>query len=315
MVISFNNKVINYNDKWVSPPQPIYYVYTSGTHGSVAASPTSGKSGTEVTLSNTPNTGYQFDSYSVTGATLKNTNQLDIGNSDVYVHGNFIDPYNPLGLPPFTIRLKYEGTVPSTPNYGTATLVDATQNIWDVTYNSTRWTNLLYDEDSLIEVLGANTTGVVDMARMFGDCNKLQRVALFDTSSVTDMSSLFGLCPQLISVPLFDTHNVTDIAAMFAQCSVLRTIPLFDTSNVTDAANFADYCYELRHVPLFNMPKVTRTYQMFYCCFKVESGAYDLYRHLSSLPNLITHAGTFGACGRDTVTGAAELAQIPSDWK
>lgn len=318
-MITFNNKIIMVNSNWIGdayiPSDPIYYVHTSGTHGSVVASPTSGICHTEVTLSNTPETGYVFDSYSVTGATLQD-NKFEITNSDVYVHGNFSDPYNPLNLPPFTIRLKYEGTVPSTPNYGTATLVDATQNIWDVTYNSTQWTNLLYDENALIEVLGANTKGVVNMSRMFGECNKLQRVALFDTSAVTDMFALFGYCPSLVSVPLFDTHNVTDMFGMFAGCSVLRTIPLFDTSNVTDAGSFAGNCYELRHVPLFNMPKVTRVTDMFDTCIKVESGAYDLYRHLSSLPNPpISHSNAFQACGRDTTTGAAELAQIPSDWK
>lgn len=94
MIIKYDNKAIKYTNKWISvdsqpTPPTIYQIYTSGTNGSVAALPTSGISGTEVTLSNTPDTGYQFDSYSITGATLKNTNQFDIGNSDVYVHGNF----------------------------------------------------------------------------------------------------------------------------------------------------------------------------------------------------------------------------------
>ena len=94
MIIKYDNKAIKYTNKWISvdsqpTPPAIYQIYTSGTHGSVAALPTSGISGTEVTLSNTPDTGYQFDSYSITGATLKNTNQFDIDSSDVYVHGNF----------------------------------------------------------------------------------------------------------------------------------------------------------------------------------------------------------------------------------
>lgn len=94
MIIKYDNKAIKYTNKWISvdsepTPPTVYQIYTSGTNGSVAAVPTSGISGTEVTLSNTPNTGYQFSSYSVTGATLKNANQFDIGNSDVYVHGNF----------------------------------------------------------------------------------------------------------------------------------------------------------------------------------------------------------------------------------
>ncbi len=96
MIIKYDNKAIKYTSKWISvdsepvPPQPtIYQIYTSATNGSVTASPTSGISGTEVTLSNTPNPGYQFSSYTITGATLKNTNQFDIGSSDVYVQGNF----------------------------------------------------------------------------------------------------------------------------------------------------------------------------------------------------------------------------------
>ena len=93
MIIKYDNKAIKYTSKWISvdsqPAPTVYQIYTSGTHGSVTASPTSGISGTEVTLSNTPDTGYAFDSYTLNGATLKNTNQFDIGNSDVYVQGNF----------------------------------------------------------------------------------------------------------------------------------------------------------------------------------------------------------------------------------
>lgn len=92
--------MINYsnNDVLVAPdgswlnygivPQR-YRVYTSGTNGSVTAAPNSGYTGTEVTLSNTPAAGYEFVSYSVTGATLKNANQFDIGTSNVYVDGVF----------------------------------------------------------------------------------------------------------------------------------------------------------------------------------------------------------------------------------
>lgn len=42
-------------------------------------------------------------------------------------------------LPPYTIRLKYaEGTTP-TFNYGTGTLVDAEENVWDLTYEYSNW--------------------------------------------------------------------------------------------------------------------------------------------------------------------------------
>lgn len=97
-MLTLNSKALKIGNKWLIPinglgptPQPtIYHVTTSGSHGSVVASPTEGTTGTEVTLSNTPDTHYHFDSYTITGATLKNANQFDIANSDVTVVGNFV---------------------------------------------------------------------------------------------------------------------------------------------------------------------------------------------------------------------------------
>ena len=71
-------------------PFPVYNVYTYGNHGTVSANPNGGIEGTEVTLSNTPEAFYQFNGYTINGVTLKNTNQFDINNSNVYVTGNFV---------------------------------------------------------------------------------------------------------------------------------------------------------------------------------------------------------------------------------
>lgn len=99
-MLTLNSNILKIGNKWilpvnsggVVPPVPtVYQVTTSATHGTVTASPTEGISGTEVTLSNTPDTHYHFGSYSLTGATLKNANQFDIADSDVSVVGNFIE--------------------------------------------------------------------------------------------------------------------------------------------------------------------------------------------------------------------------------
>lgn len=98
-MLTINSKALKIGNKWLNPvngsgptpPSTTYYVTTSGSHGSVVASPTEGTTGTEVTLSNTPDTHYHFDSYTITGATLKNANQFDIANSDVSVVGNFLE--------------------------------------------------------------------------------------------------------------------------------------------------------------------------------------------------------------------------------
>ena len=98
-MLTLNSNILKIGNKWVIPhsgsgptPTPtVYQVTTSGTHGTVTASPTEGTTGTEITLSNTPDTHYHFGSYSLTGATLKNANQFDIADSDVSVVGNFIE--------------------------------------------------------------------------------------------------------------------------------------------------------------------------------------------------------------------------------
>lgn len=190
-----------------------------------------------------------------------------------------VDPYNPLNLPPNTVRVRTnDGNVPEKTTYGaeygaytsyeTATLVPGTTDVYDVYKSGTDFTELLYVSTNVIEVLGANT------------------------SNVTNMNAMFTGCNSLTSVPLFDTSKVTYMRYMFQNCTSLTSIPLFDTSKVTDMT------------------------WMFYQCWKVQSGALALYQQASTQTNPpYNHNRTFYQCGRDTETGVAELAQIPSNWK
>lgn len=220
---------------------------------------------------------------------------IKYGNSVLHRNGYAVgksnyDPYNPLGLPPYTIRCKFSaGYVPTMGE--SQTLVDATENIWDITYPYTYWGPLFYLNSSLLEVLGANTTGVTAMQQMFKHCTSLTSVPLFDTSSVTNMYDMFYVCPGLTSVPLFDTSSVTDMSGMLYECTSLTRIPLFDTSSVT------------------------RVNLAFYQCPQVESGALAMYQQLSTQATPPTeHTACFHNCGINTATGAEELAQIPRSW-
>jgi len=57
-------------------------------------------------------------------------------------------------------------------------------------------------------------------------------------------------------------------------------------------------------------------YNMLYNCIKVQSGALALYQQASTQANPPSnHTQTFTNCGSNTETGAAELHQIPYDWK
>lgn len=231
------------------------------------------------------------------------------------------DPYNPLNLPPNTVRVRTkDGLVPYKSSsagawYETATLVEGTSDVYDVYKGGPDFRYLLHNSENVVEVLGANTTGITKIQRMFGYCTSLTTVHLFDTSSVINMQEMFYRCYSLTSVPLFDTSSVTNMVYMFGNCNSLTSVPLFDTSSVTAMNSMFRDCSSLTTVPLFYTSSVTRMDNMFSNCTKVQSGALALYRQASTQANPpSSHSQTFYKCGSDTTTGAAELAQIPEDW-
>ena len=229
------------------------------------------------------------------------------------------DPYNPLDLPANTIRVRTnDGNAPiksTYTSYETATLVAGTIDVYDVYKTGTEFSNLLQYSTNVIEVLGANTKDITSMSYMLQGCS-ITTIPLFDTSNVTDMSFMFYECKSLITTPLFATSNVTNMNYMFRTCDNLTSVPLFNTSKVTKMDETFYYCKSLRAIPLFDTSKVTNMYQTFRQCYKVDSGALALYQQASTQTNPPSiHNKTFYNCGRDTVNGAAELAQIPSDWK
>ena len=86
--LAFNNKALLNNSKEMFWERNIYQVTTSTDgNGTMTAYPMSGFSGTNVTLSNTPNANYKFAGYSVTGATL--TGDQFTLNNDVTAKANF----------------------------------------------------------------------------------------------------------------------------------------------------------------------------------------------------------------------------------
>ena len=217
-----------------------------------------------------------------------------------YVEPPAPDPYNPLGLPANTVRVRTsDGNPPnkgSSTTYETATLVSGTTDVYDVYKSGTDFSSMFYNSTNLVEILGANTAGITNMNTMFQYCNQLTSVAPFNTSDVTSMYSMFEQCAALVTAPAFDTHNVTNFYNMFRMTSsgtntALTAVPLYDTSS----AEYVNY--------------------MFYCCGYVHSGALALYQQMSQQSSIPSHGSAFYGCGSNTTTGAAELAQIPSDWK
>lgn len=178
-----------------------------------------------------------------------------------------VDPYNPLGLAPYTMRVRL---TPGT-NFGgagTAVKIDADNNIWDWTFGTSTQALAMKSGGNFIEVLGINTHGVTDFTGTFYNCNNL--IALPTNvyfSDGIDFTNFAAGCTSIHTIPYYDLHSATDVDSIFGGCT------------------------------------------------NVESGALAMYNQLAALGSQITtHSNAFNNCGSNTVTGAAELAQIPSSW-
>lgn len=136
------------------------------------------------------------------------------------------------------------------------------------------------------------------------------------TWNTNDWRYRFYRDANILKVLGANTTGVTSMGSMFFECTSLNYVALFDTSKVTDMNYFLAFCFYLKEIPLFNTDKVTSVNSTFQGCWKVETGALALYQQLSSQNKVGNkHNYTFYECGKDTVTGAAELAQIPASWK
>ena len=191
------------------------------------------------------------------------------------VIGKNYDKYNPLGLGYGTMRLKFaQGYTPTVGNVSNV-LVDAEENIWDCTSSA------------------AGQPSLPNLAynKYLLECISANLRRSTGTGFVTGLSWKFQGCSNLVSVSLPCTDHVTDMSRMFFNCTSLTSCPLLDTSSCTNMSS------------------------MFEGCVNIQSGSLDLYQQASTQatpPSLYTD--TFKDCGRDTVTGAAELAQIPTSW-
>jgi surface protein len=227
-------------------------------------------------------------------------------------------PSNP--IPPNTVRVRTSDGNPPVKDeylttYETATLVPGTTDVYDVYKSGTSFLDLLMLSTNVVEVIGANTTGITNMYSMFAACSSLTSVSLFDTSDVIYMDYMFDNCTSLTSVPLFNTSKVTSMLHTFYNCTSLTTVPLLDTSNVTDMRETFKNCTSLTSIPLFNTSKAADMISMFQYCNNVQSGALALYNQASSQATPPSqHSNTFHECGSNTTTGLAELEQIPSNW-
>jgi surface protein len=257
--------------------------------------------------------------------------------------GNF-DDYNPAGLTANTIRIKYaQGETPTVGD--NQTLVDADENIWDIYKSSNSWSSIFKDDVNLLEVLSANIKSITSMSsafcgctnlskvcplnlqknksgyQMFKDCISLAEISKIKTDPITEASYMFSGCTSLVSVGLIAAgYNLSSASYMFDGCTALEYVNLSSlvTYSVSNMKYMFRNCYNLRAMPDisgYRTGTLSKIDGLFQNCYKIESGILSIYESLSRLTNLASHFSVFENCGRDSQTGAAELAQVPDDWK
>lgn len=133
------------------------------------------------------------------------------------------DTDNPLHLPPFTLRLRYDiGVTPvNQQQLGTLTQISQTPNIWDFTYENPIWGTEdwqgIVPYGTGLTVLGANTTDVTNMDNMFA-MGYLQDTVVFDTSNVSSFTNAFYNA-YVSAIPDFNVSKAVNVDGMFWNAS------------------------------------------------------------------------------------------------
>ena len=128
---------------------------------------------------------------------------------------------------------------------------------------------------------GFNTSFVMDMGGMFGQCGSLTSLDIsnFNTANVTDMGGMFSSCHSLTSLDIsnFNTANVLDMSEMFTFCSSLTSLNVsnFNTENVSHMVGMFEACSSLTSIDLSNFntatAKVTDMIMMFCYCISLTN--------------------------------------------
>ena len=211
------------------------------------------------------------------------------------------DPYNPYDLPAGTIRYKFDDLIydPShSYSYagGTWTRVSSTQNIWDwsIDSNPSLSTRFTTPFGVPTHIIGAN----------------------FQDDGISIQPSLYGTWQantSIVSVAVMDTRTITDFQSIFSGCTNLTTLAGFPINHRSYQSFYG--CTSLKHIPVFEIvDSRTDVSYMFMDCYNVDSGILECYNNFATRA-FAGHFACFRDCGRDSVTGSAELAQIPNDWK
>ena len=139
-----------------------------------------------------------------------------------------------------------------------------------------------------------------------------------------DMYQAFIRNFKMTSVPMINTASCNRFEGCFTDCRSLTQLPNLDMSyyswdgNGPNIKYYANGCTGLTVLPDLSSLVDGKILQgcggAFMNCTNVADGITTAYNKLSSL-NPTSYGYCFYNCGVNTVTGAAQLANVPDDWK
>lgn len=313
----FNNKKLTYNDKWLGRP---YITWIVLNYGTIITGNPKVYAGQTSPFTVVPAEGYDYcraaKYLETNGEPFYKfpypTSSLEV-TTDLYYDGyqghhvfacvgdvNFdIDTNNP--TTPNTFRLKYKPNTSPTvnlnggPNTYTVTLVDAVDNIYDITNTSYYWNSTLKDDTNLLEIVGFMPYGT----NQWGQTNQYLTSGLYNT---------FEGCTSLTSLPArFDLTGIDECTYTFKGCTSLVNLPVY--ASYMPLPTLADFtgmfygCTSLVHLPVNNACKgelgSIKTSYMFYGCTSLvdtlECTCYNdasyMYYNCKNIESAIAHIG------------------------
>ena len=196
---------------------------------------------------------------------------------------------------------------------GCVRLTNVSYNLY--TGSATAISSMFNGCSTLANLPSISCASCTDASSAFSNCSSLTSVSISNTGSLSNCQYMFSGCTSLLQAPDISLANAASCAHMFSGCRSMTTAQAYDSDKATDLSYMFEGCSSLTAVPLIKTASATNVTDMFRLCTHVESGALALYNQMSSQTNPpVSHSRCFKNCGSITITGAQELAQIPTSW-
>lgn len=301
-MLTYNNKIIYYNSKWINPYRGQYHI-TYVCNGGTVSGPSYATPGDVVSFSYSIGNDWIVDYYALDQTEI-NSNSFVMPSHDVtvYIYCKLNTDLNVIRFWFYEDDFNPNNSVPEYGWQGTWTQISASPNLWDYTttggHGSWEFALGRLDNVSDFEIVGANIdhyggawgfffgatphlikvqymplhwkddTPVVHTG-MFKDCDKLTEAHVRCDSSVLSVGGLFNGCTALTDVTVANTALVIDFSETFQYCSFVNA-PELNTSSVTSMDAMFQGCSNLVSVPLYDTSNVTTMSSTFRDCTSME---------------------------------------------